>query len=296
MGKVTKTGKLKREKEVRDITIKSLIQRICTPTTAEKRMKAIESFFRTHSTEKFDHEEVMHVWKGLFYAIWYSEMEKGCEEIMAVIVSTSRNNQEMVQCAFQTLAIEWFGIDSLRLDKFMYFVRQMTHPLIQIIATDPESSILVSVLSSIEKCLGLIFHFCDIFVEEMLKKNQSSEVDFITNCIKPFIDLIGRNGDEEVSKHIVKEVLMTTLESLEDGDSGRLLTEVRISVTRLLKNLLRGSELKRVNRNLIEKTLEVFKPDVEELRSLKRRRRIMPSQVEKNGLIYKRSKVPIVVD
>lgn len=296
MGKVTKTGKLKKEKEGRNITIKSLVQRICTPTTADKRMKAIDSFFRTHPTDKFDHEELMHVWKGLFYAIWYSEMEKGCEEIMAVIVSISKNNPEMVKCAFETLAIEWFGIDSIRLDKFMYFVRQMTRPLIEMVACDPKSSILVTVLSSIEKCLGLIFHVCDIFVEEMFKKNQSSEVDFIMNCIKPFIDLIANNADEELSKHIVKEVLMTTLETLEDKDSPKVLTHLRISVTRLLRNSLLGSELKKVNRGLIEKTLEVFKPDVEEWRGLKRKRKVIPSQAEKNGLIYKRSKIPIAVD
>lgn len=291
MGKVTKTGKLKKEKEAKEITIKSLIHRICTPTTAAKRLQAIDEFFKKHDIDQFNHEDLMHVWKGLFYAIWYSEMEKGCEEIMAAIVDKSRNKAQMIICAFETLSIEWFGIDSLRLDKFMYFVRQMAHPLIESVKTDLRSAVLSTVLNSIAKCLGLIFHLSDIFVEELFKFDNSSSVTFVMNCIKPFMDLVV-HSDEQLSKHIVKEVLITALETLEEKNSPIELIKFKISVFKYFNSLLK-SNMKRTNKELIERTKEVFQPDREEL---KRKRKRVPSQVEKNGLIYKRSKIPIAVD
>lgn len=295
MGKLTKTGKLKKANEARNITIKSLIHRICTPTTAEKRLQAIDSFFKAHATDEFNHEELMHVWKGLFYAIWYSEMEKGCEKIMASIVDKSKNKSEMILCAFETLAIEWFGIDSIRLDKFMYFVRQMTRPIFEMVAVESKPDILISVLHLIENRLGLILHVCDVIVDEMFKLDHSKDIAYIMRCINPFIDLIRRSVDEELSKHIVKEVLMTTLEKLEDEDSPKTMITFKYHVTKRFDKLLGGS-LKRVNRDLIERTKQVFALEEEEISVMKKKRKCIPSQVERNGLIYKRSKIPIPVD
>ena len=220
-------------------------------------------------------------------------MEKGCEEIMASIVDKTRNKPEMLICAFETLVIEWFGIDSIRLDKFMYFVRQLVRTLIELMEENPRSEILSTVLSTIQKCLGLILHVCDVFTEEMFKR--SSELKFIVFCIRPFMDLIGNNADEELSKHIVKEVVLMVLETLEEQKSTQNVAEFKRSMTKILNNLLRKPNLKRSSRELIEKTGQVFHPEDDEVRKMKKRKRIS-SQVERDGLIYKRSKIPIAVD
>lgn len=69
--------------------------------------------------------EFMSLWKGLFYYMWMSDKMLVQEEIaesLAKLVHCFRTKNTIIlytSCALKTLAIEWFGIDQYRIDKFL---------------------------------------------------------------------------------------------------------------------------------------------------------------------------------
>ena len=73
--------------------VKLLIQRICTPVSDLKRLSSIRTFFQKNTAESFTEKENMMIWKGLFYALWYSEMGKGCEETVEAIVAEYQRSE-----------------------------------------------------------------------------------------------------------------------------------------------------------------------------------------------------------
>lgn len=67
----------------------------------------------------------MSLWKGLFYYMWMSDKMLVQEEIaesLAKLVHCFCTKNTIIlytSCALKTLAIEWFGIDQYRIDKFL---------------------------------------------------------------------------------------------------------------------------------------------------------------------------------
>lgn len=66
----------------------------------------------------------MRLWKGLFYCMWMSDKPLIQEELAESLSNIVHcfDSMEIVllytKCTLKTLAIEWFGIDQFRLDKF----------------------------------------------------------------------------------------------------------------------------------------------------------------------------------
>lgn len=243
-------GEKKRLKEKRRLMIQALVHRICSPTTTAKRLKLMSQFLDT-PLDKFTRNDCMLIWKGLFYAIWYTEMGKGCEQMVAVVAKgcaaqargtvrgTETTNANLLLAAFDTLSKEWFGIDYIRLDKFSYLVRHLTQEAIRVEASvffsekdqnkegETASGLIVDqILDSIASSLGLLYHFCDVFIEEMFKvmgerlrwdprdKNQ-----FMVSLMKPFIKQLVTINDVKTCETISGTVISGAMREIQAKES-----------------------------------------------------------------------------
>lgn len=66
----------------------------------------------------------MRIWKGLFYTLWMSDkplVQEECAENIAQLIHCRDTNKALnfFKAGLNTLKNEWFGIDQLRLDKFL---------------------------------------------------------------------------------------------------------------------------------------------------------------------------------
>lgn len=73
----------------------------------------------------FTKTDFMSLWKGLFYCMWMSDkmlVQEELAESLSKLVHCFDSKDTILlytSCALKTLAIEWFGIDQYRLDKFL---------------------------------------------------------------------------------------------------------------------------------------------------------------------------------
>lgn len=73
----------------------------------------------------FTEDDFMRIWKGLFYSMWMSDkpliQEECAENISKLLIHFSSVHDSMMffKAGLETLCNEWFGIDQLRLDKFL---------------------------------------------------------------------------------------------------------------------------------------------------------------------------------
>lgn len=201
--------------------IKPFVQKICTPTTPAKRLKAINSFFKHHSKVSFNHADYLYICKGLHYAVWYTELNKGCDEIIESIALHCGDNESLAVAMFQTLAIEWIGIDTYRVDKFAYLTRKITHQLLvkthqnfrQKIQSN--SDLISTILAKIEKAHGLIYHFITVFGQELVNvlsedEDRSQVKIFVLKQLIPFFELMTTCEDGR-TVHTVKHSLIFDL-------------------------------------------------------------------------------------
>lgn len=73
----------------------------------------------------FNNDELMKLWRGLFYCMWMSDkpliQEDLAETISGLVHSVvdRKLGLKFVEIALKTLAKSWSGIDNWRMDKFL---------------------------------------------------------------------------------------------------------------------------------------------------------------------------------
>ncbi|XP_023213614.1 ribosomal RNA processing protein 1 homolog A-like [Centruroides sculpturatus] len=84
---------------------------------------------RSSCENAFEHEDMMKLWKGLFYCMWMSDkplIQETLADSMSKLIhrfSRIEYTYMFIECFFETMSREWFGLDKFRLEKFM-MVRQ----------------------------------------------------------------------------------------------------------------------------------------------------------------------------
>ena len=209
--------------EVRnEVAIKSFIQRTCTPVSYQKRVSAVKGFLKHHFDDKrtvFTQKELEQIWKGIFYAIWYTEMGKGCEDLIHVVSETGCHHPELLSAGFSVLVYEWKGIDAIRLDKFAYLTRTLVNAGIKADIRDEKNGQLIeSLLDIVRKQTGLLLHFTSVYVEEVFKilvkqplVHSSPRVMILASLMKPIIGLLTYFTDDRIFDAVSKEVLLESL-------------------------------------------------------------------------------------
>ena len=118
----------KNEENQKKVLIKRFVIAISRPLSAEENLSLIEAILKDLKPFKLDEIDYGYLWKGIFYSIWYAEMGKGCERIVEKLYELA--GAKLIVHGFGQMNKDWFSIDYIRIDKYMYLTRRLTHRLL----------------------------------------------------------------------------------------------------------------------------------------------------------------------
>lgn len=130
---------------------------------------------------------------------------------------------------------EWTGIDRLRLDKYMTWVRCMVAHSLRYLAKRRWDESLVAQwtdmmtqlpLANNQQQRGLFLHVADIYVTELarvLEESSEDEVEWtvVERLLQPFWDVVSTCTDVSMVKRVEEEVLEALYHSAEEEEEGR---------------------------------------------------------------------------
>ncbi|XP_028623769.1 ribosomal RNA processing protein 1 homolog A [Grammomys surdaster] len=200
--------------------------------TRDRALRKLRKYIVARSqraTGGFTPDELIKVWKGLFYCMWMQDKPLQQEELGTTIAQLVHAFQTMeaqhlfLRAFWQTMIREWVGIDRLRLDKFYMLMRMVLNEslkavkiqgweerhieqLLELLTTEilnPES----------QAPSGVKSHFLEIFLEELTKVG-AAELTANQNLqfIDPFCQIAARTKDSLVLHKILQSIFETIVE------------------------------------------------------------------------------------
>ncbi|XP_068403273.1 ribosomal RNA processing protein 1 homolog B isoform X1 [Eschrichtius robustus] len=197
------------EKGIRDRAVKKLRQYISVKTQRE--------------TGGFSQEELLKIWKGLFYCMWVQDEPLLQEELANTIsqlihvVNNSEAQHLFLQTFWQTVNREWPDIDGLRLDKYHMLIRLVLRQSFEVLKRNgwEESRIKLFLDVLMKEILhpesqspnGVKFHFIDIYLDELSKVGGKELLaDQNLKFIDPFCKVAAKTKDQTLVQTIARGV------------------------------------------------------------------------------------------
>ncbi|XP_026939819.1 ribosomal RNA processing protein 1 homolog B isoform X4 [Sagmatias obliquidens] len=197
------------EKGIRDRAVKKLRQYISVKTQRE--------------TGGFSQEELLKIWKGLFYCLWVQDEPLLQEELANTIsqlihvVNSSEAQHLFIQTFWQTVNREWPDIDGLRLDKYHMLIRLVLRQSFEVLKRNgwEESRIKLFLDVLMKEILhpesqspnGVKFHFIDIYLDELSKVGGKELLaDQNLKFIDPFCKVAAKTKDQTLVQTIARGV------------------------------------------------------------------------------------------
>lgn len=198
----------------------------------------------------FSQDELLKIWKGIFYCMWMQDkplLQQELAESIAQLVHTFRNLDAkflFLETFFQTMNREWNGIDRLRMDKFYTLVRLVLRQFLEELKSMSWDESVVSrflrcvtgeVMSSAGNAApsGIRYHFIDIYLQELAKVGtEQLTAEQNLKFIEPFCRIAAKTKDRILFHMIYQgifeimvdqapfaiEDLMNELQASEDED------------------------------------------------------------------------------
>ncbi|XP_047574999.1 ribosomal RNA processing protein 1 homolog A isoform X1 [Lutra lutra] len=177
----------------------------------------------------FTHDELLKVWKGLFYCMWMQDKPLLQEELGRTIAQllhafqTTEAQHLFLRTFWQTMNREWTGIDRLRLDKFYMLMRMVLNESLKALKThgweERQIEQLLELLTTeilhpdSQAPSGVKSHFLEIFLEELSKVGAAElTADQNLKFIEPFCAIAARTQDPLVLHNITRGVFETIVE------------------------------------------------------------------------------------
>ncbi|KRT79421.1 hypothetical protein AMK59_6968, partial [Oryctes borbonicus] len=203
-------------------------------TLRDRALKRLKRWFEFRSrTTPFTEDDFMRLWKGLFYAMWMSDkplFQEECAEMITSLVHLNTVDYSLMffKCGLQTLGNEWFGIDQLRLDKFLMFVRRLLRQGLIILRHNEWNlktiknfnRVLSMTILNVAKSppAGLVMHFTEVYLEELAKISEGKlKSNLLTEFINPFIKQLALLDDCRQIKCIEKNIFHYLMEQSDLG-------------------------------------------------------------------------------
>ncbi|KAK1344283.1 hypothetical protein QTO34_014848 [Cnephaeus nilssonii] len=171
----------------------------------------------------FTHDELLKVWKGLFYCMWMQDkpLLQGLKEIILLFPAqeelgrtisqlvhafqTTEAQHLFLQTFWQTMNREWTGIDRLRLDKF--------YMLMRMVLKESLKALRMRAWEESQAPNGVKSHFIEIFLEELAKVGASElTADQNLKFIDPFCRIAAQTKDSLVLHNINRGIFETIVE------------------------------------------------------------------------------------
>ncbi|KAL6257262.1 hypothetical protein P5V15_012189 [Pogonomyrmex californicus] len=190
----------------------------------DKALKRLKKWLtiRSQSSFEFTKRDIMNLWRGLFYCMWMSDkmlIQEELAESISKLVHCFKSKDFIVlytNCALETLATEWFGIDQYRLDKFSMLVRRILRQTFIACKNQLWNMEWVVEISQIftqlflhpkTGGLGFNLHLTEIYLEELAKVSDGNLLeDVVHEFVKPFAIYLITTSDERQMKHIMRYV------------------------------------------------------------------------------------------
>ncbi|NXG13237.1 RRP1B protein, partial [Grallaria varia] len=163
----------------------------------------------------FSQEELLKIWKGLFYCMWMQDKPLLQEELAANIsqlIHVFQNTEArhlFLQTFWQTMSREWNGIDNLRLDKYYMLMRLILRQSFEVLKRNEwDESLVEPLLQLLMKEImepdsnapsGIKLHFIDIYLDELAKVGAKElTADQNLKFIEPFCTTAAKSKDRGV--------------------------------------------------------------------------------------------------
>ncbi|KAM3607358.1 uncharacterized protein V6R79_006250 [Siganus canaliculatus] len=221
-------------------------------TRAMKKLRKYINVRSVKDTGGFSGEDLLKLWKGLFYCLWMQDkpllQEELSNHISSLVHSFHSTDGQLLflESFLQTFKREWTGIDRLRMDKFYQLIRFMFRQTFETLKRHNWDSSLVSrfldllmtqVLHSDSGApAGLQFHILDLYMTELAAVG-SAELSADQNLvfIEPFCRTAARTKDRTLFASICRSIfssiidqapfaisdLLKELKETSDSDSGQ---------------------------------------------------------------------------
>ncbi|XP_054643956.1 ribosomal RNA processing protein 1 homolog B-like [Dunckerocampus dactyliophorus] len=221
-------------------------------TKALKKLRKYINVRSQKATDGFTSEELLKLWKGLFYCLWMQDKPLLQEELSNSISGLIHNFHDLngqflyLECSLKTFKREWTGIDRLRMDKFFQFVRFMFRQSFEMLKRKNwDCSAVARFLELLATELlhvgsnaptGLQLHVLDLYLTELAVVG-SAELTADQNLvfIEPFCKTAAKTKDRTLFSAICNSIfstiidqapfaiddLMKELKATESSDSGQ---------------------------------------------------------------------------
>ncbi|XP_052530197.1 ribosomal RNA processing protein 1 homolog B [Tympanuchus pallidicinctus] len=182
---------------------------------AVKKLRGYISVRTQRPDGGFSQEELLKIWKGLFYCMWMQdkpllqeELANNISQLIHVIQNTEAQHL-FIRTFWQTMSREWNGIDNLRLDKYYMLIRMILRQSFEVLKrNDWDESLSEMLLQLLMKEVmdpdsntpkGIKFHFIDIYLQELAKVGAKElTADQSLKFIEPFCNFVAKSKDPSV--------------------------------------------------------------------------------------------------
>uniref|UniRef100_A0A674J8L6 Ribosomal RNA processing 1B n=1 Tax=Terrapene triunguis TaxID=2587831 RepID=A0A674J8L6_9SAUR len=196
---------------------------------AVKKLRGYISLRTQSPAGCFSQEELLKIWKGLFYCMWMQDKPLLQEELASTIsqlihvVQNIEAQHLFIQTFWQTMNREWNGIDRLRLDKYYMLIRMVLRQSFEVLKRNGwDESLIEPFLHLLMKEVihpesnapnGIKFHFIDIYLEELAKAGAKElTADQNLKFIEPFCKIAAKSKD----RHLMQAVARGIFEAIVD--------------------------------------------------------------------------------
>ncbi|KIV98892.1 uncharacterized protein PV09_09339 [Verruconis gallopava] len=189
------------------------------------RDRAVDSLrIYLRSRKEFSEIELLKLWKGLFYCMWMSDKPRNQQQLARdladlVDVVPRETVVPFLDAFWKTMAREWNGISSLRMDKYLYLVRQYLYVSIRYLAKagwkdsdmiDRFMKILTDTpLNAREARIpnGMRYHVLDVYLDEVEKVDNEYDAKTPFNRLLAPVVLIQKESPTRTVRERAKEQL-----------------------------------------------------------------------------------------
>ncbi|CAN9112803.1 unnamed protein product [Alternaria alternata] len=171
--------------------------------------------------------DLLKLWKGLFYCLWMQDkpaLQQGLSRDLASIVSSLRTPVVLpfVRAFFLTMSREWTHIEALRLDKYLYLIRQYLNASFKFLSKNKWKKSLLEQWNAVMEEIplecqnmripnGLRYHVMDVWVDEMEKVEgeaweKEDKKETLETLVLP-VEKMAKDGKLKPLRNAAKECL-----------------------------------------------------------------------------------------
>ncbi|KAM9709720.1 ribosomal RNA processing protein 1 homolog B isoform 3-T3 [Menidia menidia] len=198
-------------------------------TRAMKKLRKYISVRSQREAGGFSAEELLKLWKGLFYCLWMQDkpllQEELSNQISTMIHSFHDTDGQLLylESFLQTFKREWTGIDRLRMDKFFQLVRFMFRQTFEALKRKHWDDSVVSIFLELlmrellrngsEAPCGLQLHILDLYLGELAAVGSAElSADQNLRFIEPFCKQAAKTKDQTLFRAICSSIFSTIID------------------------------------------------------------------------------------